>query len=71
MIDALIKHFSDESPDERSVPSHNFVFRSGLTHMRRGNIRVLVPGAGLGRLAYDIAKLGKPQPSNSTLLSPF
>lgn len=40
MIDALIKHFSNVSPDERC------------------NVRVLVPGAGLGRLAYDIAKLG-------------
>jgi carnosine N-methyltransferase len=25
----------------------------------RHNFRVLVPGAGLGRLAYDVAKLGK------------
>ena len=26
--------------------------------MYRETIRVLVPGAGLGRLAYDVAKLG-------------
>lgn len=26
---------------------------------KRGDVRVLVPGAGLGRLAFDIAKEGK------------
>lgn len=26
----------------------------------RHTIKVLVPGAGLGRLAYDVAKLGTP-----------
>ena len=36
---------------------------SGIDHTRgpstsRNNIKVLVPGAGLGRLAYDIAKRG-------------
>lgn len=60
MIDALIKHFSSVSPDERYVPPHERPFCSGLTHTCSGTIRVLVPGAGLGRLAYDIAKLGKP-----------
>ena len=43
-----------------SSRSRDYLPRSGLNHTRSGNIRVLVPGAGLGRLAYDIAKLGKP-----------
>lgn len=39
----------------------------------RAKLRVLVPGAGLGRLAYDIAGLGQPERSamtnyNNTLL---
>ena len=55
-------HFSNVLPDERFVPPYNELFCSGLTHTCSGNIRVLVPGAGLGRLAYDIAKLGKPLP---------
>lgn len=44
---------------------------SGLTPMHRSDIRVLVPGAGLGRLAYNIAKLGIPQSSDACLLVPF
>lgn len=36
--------------------------------IHRGNIRILVPGAGLGRLAYDIAGLGKPHLPNVVLL---
>ena len=32
--------------------------RALLTESRH-NFRVLVPGAGLGRLAYDVAKLGR------------
>ncbi|TDL27902.1 N2227-domain-containing protein [Rickenella mellea] len=31
---------------------------SGVSEEQRSNIRVLVPGAGLGRLAYEIAHLG-------------
>lgn len=67
MIDALTDHFSNVSPDERSVTSQNSpsVLNSPI---RRGNIHVLVPGAGLGRLAYDIAKLGKSQSCNVVLL---
>ena len=59
MIDALARHFSDIPPDERFVPSRSSLIRCGLIHAHRSEIRVLVPGAGLGRLAYDIAKLGK------------
>ncbi|KAI0922653.1 hypothetical protein AcW1_002757 [Taiwanofungus camphoratus] len=40
MKDALLAHFSEIPPEERS------------------NFRVLVPGAGLGRLAWDVASLG-------------
>lgn len=60
MVDALTKHFSKVPLEERFVRSRNPLLCSGLTHAYSGNIRVLVPGAGLGRLAYDIAKLGNP-----------
>ena len=43
---------------------HETLLCSSLTHTHRDNIRVLIPGAGLGRLAYDIAKLGKFQSYN-------
>jgi hypothetical protein len=69
MVDALTKHFSNVLPEERFVRSRNPLLCSGLIHIRRGNIRVLVPGAGLGRLAYDIAKLGNP--NHPTALSPL
>ena len=62
MIDALTEHFSDVPLDERFVPSRNSPFCFELTHTHRGTVRVLVPGAGLGRLSYDIAKLGRPKP---------
>ena len=39
-----------------------------LTRTCRNDVHVLVPGAGLGRLAYDIAKLGKPALLNGLLL---
>lgn len=31
-----------------------------MVSLFRGKLRVLVPGAGLGRLAWDIANLGEP-----------
>lgn len=31
---------------------------SYINKQKRGAVRVLVPGAGLGRLAFDIAKAG-------------
>ena len=31
---------------------------SGIDTSYRNNVKILVPGAGLGRLAYDIAKMG-------------
>lgn len=34
-------------------------YRSSSQAKFRHNFRVLVPGAGLGRLAYDVAKLGE------------
>ena len=71
LIDALITHFSNTPLDERFVPSLNSPPLSGFIHAHRGEIRVLVPGAGLGRLAYDIAKLGKFQLSNANLLASF
>jgi hypothetical protein len=32
------------------------------SHSPRLKLKVLVPGAGLGRLAYDVAKMGMVQP---------
>jgi carnosine N-methyltransferase len=68
MKDALLAHFSDIPPQERSVPctinlpALNF-------DSRRGIFRVLVPGAGLGRLAFDIASLGTPSLSSIPRIS--
>ncbi len=33
----------------------------------RHNFRVLVPGAGLGRLAYDVANLGRISPFGASI----
>lgn len=61
MKDALIKHFAGVSSEARSS-SYScqvfFVFDNYFYVMFRRTLRVLVPGAGLGRLAYDVAKLG-------------
>ncbi|KAI0301377.1 N2227-domain-containing protein [Russula brevipes] len=48
--EALLNHFSDIPIEERYGRTPN----SEVVH----NFRVLVPGAGLGRLAYDVARLG-------------
>jgi carnosine N-methyltransferase len=57
--DALLAHYSDIPFEERSentllVPVINKMF----DYLRRRNFRILVPGAGLGRLAWNIANLG-------------
>lgn len=60
MKDALIEHFAAVSPEARFSSYSCQVFFSSDNHcyVFRRTLRVLVPGAGLGRLAYDVAKLG-------------
>jgi carnosine N-methyltransferase len=56
--DALLDHFSDIPMEERygrTADPDAYLLKQTSRH----NFRVLVPGAGLGRLAYDVAKLGR------------
>ncbi|KAF8263276.1 N2227-like protein-domain-containing protein [Lactarius quietus] len=59
----LVRDWSEEGREEREA-SYQPIKDALLAHFsdipmeERHNFRVLVPGAGLGRLAYDIAKLG-------------
>ena len=62
MKDALIEYFAAVSPEARSF---SYPCQGVFLHLTtifyvifRRSLRVLVPGAGLGRLAYDVAKLG-------------
>ena len=60
MKEALLAHFSDIPMEERYVPSRVGPPTLCSSEARfRHNFRVLVPGAGLGRLAYEVAKLGE------------
>ncbi len=60
MKDALLAHFCDIPMEERYVYVGPPTSYSSFSQTRfRHNFHVLVPGAGLGRLAYDIAKLGE------------
>ena len=55
------KHYSTTSrisPWRKGVENPRSWHASSQTKSRH-NFRVLVPGAGLGRLAYDVAKLGR------------
>ncbi len=47
-----------ESPFYCKLQSRASVEKSYTDHRIRKKLRVLIPGAGLGRLAYDVAKLG-------------
>ncbi|KAN0136924.1 N2227-like domain containing protein [Lactarius tabidus] len=59
----LVRDWSEEGREEREA-SYQPIKEALLAHFsdipteERHNFRVLVPGAGLGRLAYDVAKLG-------------
>ncbi|KAK7460430.1 hypothetical protein VKT23_009149 [Stygiomarasmius scandens] len=59
----LVRDWSEEGAEERKM-SYEPMKEALLAHFsdippaERRNFRVLVPGAGLGRLAYDIANLG-------------
>ena len=58
--EALLAHFSDIPMEERYVRVGSLALCSSFSQAWfRHNFRVLVPGAGLGRLAYDVANLGK------------
>ena len=61
--DALVEHFSNISVEERfnlyfACPIHFPQTHKQFYAFLRHNLHVLVPGAGLGRLAFDVAKLG-------------
>ncbi|KAH9955366.1 N2227-domain-containing protein [Russula dissimulans] len=59
----LVRDWSEEGKEEREA-SYRPIQEALLEHFsdipieERHNFRVLVPGTGLGRLAYDVAKLG-------------
>ena len=61
MKEALIQHFSDIPPEERYELKAKVsgIATSDALNLCRRNFRVLVPGAGLGRLAWDVANLGQ------------
>ncbi|EJD01859.1 N2227-domain-containing protein [Fomitiporia mediterranea MF3/22] len=59
----FVRDWSDEGKSERDVcyePMKDALLRhfANVPEAERSKLRVLVPGAGLGRLAYDIARLG-------------
>jgi len=59
----FVRDWSDEGKIEREqtyTPIINALldYYKDVPQEERGNLNVLVPGAGLGRLAYDITKLG-------------
>ncbi|KAI8047951.1 N2227-like protein-domain-containing protein [Gilbertella persicaria] len=60
----FVRDWSMEGEAERKatydpiVQALNNIFKD-IPIEKRGDVRVLVPGAGLGRLAFDIAKAGK------------
>ena len=58
MKDALIEYFAAVAPEARSSSQFCREVIASDDHPIRRTLRVLVPGAGLGRLAYDVAKLG-------------
>ncbi|KAL1745155.1 N2227-like protein-domain-containing protein [Schizophyllum fasciatum] len=59
----LVRDWSEEGREERAL-AYEPMKAALIEHFadipveERRNFRVLVPGAGLGRLAYDVAKLG-------------
>ncbi|KAJ8517718.1 hypothetical protein ONZ45_g5124 [Pleurotus djamor] len=63
----FVRDWSAEGKDEREKaygPIKDALLKhfSDIPAAERGNFRVLVPGCGLGRLAYDVASLGKFMP---------
>jgi len=59
----FVRDWSEEGKIEREetyTPIKNALldFYKDIPEEERGNLNILVPGAGLGRLAYDITKLG-------------
>jgi carnosine N-methyltransferase len=61
LLRQLVRDWSDEGKDEREAsyaPIMRLLDSSFPSSSSRENIRVLVPGAGLGRLVYEIAHAG-------------
>jgi hypothetical protein len=57
MTEALINHFAHLSPESRFLSPSFYLAQTLIFHPRR-DVKVLVPGSGLGRLMYEVAKLG-------------
>ncbi|KIY48057.1 N2227-domain-containing protein [Fistulina hepatica ATCC 64428] len=62
-LNQFVRDWSAEGREERETtyaPMKEALLEhfSGTSEEDRRNLRVLVPGAGLGRLAYDVAQLG-------------
>jgi carnosine N-methyltransferase len=60
----FVRDWSEEGKDEREAcygPIKQALLEhfSDIPQQERGNFRVLVPGAGLGRLSWDVANLGE------------
>jgi carnosine N-methyltransferase len=53
-IDGLAERTATYEPIMKALES----LYGTVSHEQRGHIHVLVPGAGLGRLAFDIARAG-------------
>ena len=58
MLSSLRAHFKDMSPDETCADLLHSVLAIELTPTCSSNVRVLVPGAGLGRLAWEVVQHG-------------
>ncbi|KAL4061973.1 N2227-like protein-domain-containing protein [Scleroderma yunnanense] len=59
-IKLFVRDWSEDGKSERDA-SYEPIKEALIAHFKgkdRKTLRVLVPGAGLGRLAYDVAKLG-------------
>jgi carnosine N-methyltransferase len=59
----IVREWSEEGEQERITcfsPILNYLKNSAFNHgqSRRNDLRILVPGAGLGRLAWEINRLG-------------
>lgn len=59
----FVRDWSEEGAEEREVIHRPILdVLRGVPVSERGMMRVLVPGSGLGRLAWEISQLGKSKP---------
>ena len=53
----ILKELENLYPSDKAVDDSG-IDRTNTSPADRSNVKILVPGAGLGRLAYDIARRG-------------